>query len=479
MAGLLTFHPLLRRAWNIFNPIEGKRSIGSARMEQRTSFDFLFAIVFLLALHGISAFKVLGILYVNYQLATKLPRQYVPAATWIFNICTLFANEIYEGYPLRKAAAVFSPPETIGADSPLMEWGKWLDSFGGIVARWEVLFNITILRLISFNLDYYWSRDKSQAGIFEVCYYFTYLYLPSANIPKKKQLDPANLSERDRIAIPAEANDYSFRNFVAYAIYAPLYLTGPILTFNDYISQTKYQPSSIEKPRTIRYAVRFVLVLLAMELILHYDYVGAISKANPNWGDYTASQLSLLSFFNLHIIWLKLLLPFRLARLWALVDGMDPPENMTRCVSNNYSTQQFWRAWHRSFSRWIVRYLFVPLGGSSFRNWRGIAKSIVTYICVFTFVALWHDIQLRLLIWGWLVVLFMMPEFIATYLFPKKKWESRPTQYRMLCCVGAIFNVLMMISANVVGFAVGLDGLESIVKSILHDWSGKLHPTSL
>ncbi|EGX89421.1 glycerol: H+ symporter (Gup1), putative [Cordyceps militaris CM01] len=462
MAALLTLHPLLRRVWNAVWPVNAKKPLVSAHMEQRLSFDYAFAFVFLLALHGVSALKVFGILYANYQVATKLPRRYVPAATWIFNIGTLFANEIFNGYPLRKAAGLLSPPVLAGVglnavDSPLMEWGTWLDSFGGVVARWEILFNITVLRLISFNLDYYWSRDKNQAGIFE-----------------KKQLDPANLSEKDRISIPADVNDYSFRNYVAYAIYAPLYLTGPIMTFNDYISQAKYRPSSIEKPRTIRYGVRFLLVLLAMEVILHYDYVGAISKASPVWSDYTAAQLSLLSFFNLHLIWLKLLLPWRLARLWALVDGIDPPENMTRCVSNNYSTQQFWRAWHRSYSRWLVRYLFVPLGGSSFRNWRAIARSIITYICVFTFVALWHDIQLRLLIWGWLIVLFMLPEFAAAALFPKRKWESRPTEYRMLCCFGAVFNVLMMITANVVGFAVGLDGLESIIRSILHDWSGFL-----
>lgn len=173
MAALLTFHPLLRQAWNAVKPINSKKPIGAAHMEQRVSFDYAFAFVFLFALHGVSAFKVFGILYINYQLATKLPRPYVPAATWAFNICTLFANEIFAGYPLRKAAALLSPPELVGADlhtvdSALMEWGRWLDSFGGVVARWEVLFNITVLRLISFNLDYYWSRDKNQAGIFEV-----------------------------------------------------------------------------------------------------------------------------------------------------------------------------------------------------------------------------------------------------------------------------------------------------------------------
>ncbi len=276
------------------------------------------------------------------------------------------------------------------------------------------------------------------------------------------------------MTVPARAQDFSFRNYVAYALYAPLYLTGPIMTFNDFVSQLRYRPATIEGPRTLRYAVRFVLALLAMELVLHYDYVCAISKAGPVWGSYTPAQLSLLSYFNLHLIWLKLLLPFRLARLWALVDGVDPPENMLRCVSNNYSTVQFWRAWHRSYNRWLVRYIFVPLGGANFRSLRAAARSIVTYLAVFTFVALWHDIKLRLLIWGWLIVLFFLPEVIAGYLFPKRKWEDRPTAYRMLCCVGAVGNVLMMMIANMVGFAVGLDGVESILQGIFHDWSGEL-----
>ncbi|KAH7124424.1 MBOAT, membrane-bound O-acyltransferase family-domain-containing protein [Dactylonectria macrodidyma] len=299
-----------------------------------------------------------------------------------------------------------------------MQFGNWLDSFLGILVRWEILFNTTILHLISFNLDYYWSRDRSNSNALE-----------------KKQLDPANLSERDCVAIPADARDFSLRNYIGYIIYAPLYLGGLILTFNDYISQQKYRSATIETPRTIRYGIRFLLVFVAIEIALHFDY------------------LSLLSFFNLHIIWQKLLLPWRLFRFWALADGIDPPENMVRCVSNNFSTQMFWRAWHRSYYRWLIRYIYGPLGGSSFRTWRAMAKSIVTYLAVFTFVALWHDIKLRPLIWGWLIVLFMIPEWTAAYLFPKRDWEHRPTAYRMLCCVGCVGNVLMMISANLVGFA--------------------------
>ncbi|TLS23130.1 uncharacterized protein PpBr36_05697 [Pyricularia pennisetigena] len=461
MGALLIVHPLLRRLYNILRPVSpdtrSPTDRGEARLQQRVSFDAIFAPILLLALHGFSAFKVLLILYVNYTLATTLPKQHIPAATWIFNIGILFANELCSGYRFKDIATFLG-----SSDGLLHRTGEWMDSWGGILSRWEILFNITVLRLISFNLDYYWSLDRRSMSPIE----------ERADKQRKRQEDPANLSERERVSTPAKPRDYSFRNYLAYAIYAPLYLAGPILTFNDYVAQQRHQVSGIETPRTLRYALRFVLALLAMEVVLHFDYVGAISQAQPVWGSYTAAQLSLLSYFNLHLIWMKLMLAWRLFRLWALLDGVDPPENIIRCVSNNYSTLSFWRAWHRSYNRWLIRYMYVPLGGADFRSRKAAARSIVTYLVIFTFVALWHDIQLRLLIWGWLIVLFFIPEVAAAYFFPAQAWADRPTAYRMMCAAGAVINVLMMMSANLVGFAVGLDGLESILKGIFHDFSG-------
>ncbi|PHH75516.1 hypothetical protein CDD80_2313 [Ophiocordyceps camponoti-rufipedis] len=480
MAGFLVCHPLLRLAWNAFNRKPKTSSLalgGTARLLERVSFDYYFAILFLVILHGVSALKVLAILYINYRIAKGLPRRFVPAATWAFNIAILFANDIYHGYRLEPVAARFA-----AADSNLVHWAGWLDGHGGLMARWEVLFNISVLRLISFNMDYYWSFEGRHAESLEVRSAKPSTPFTSSDAPaqrrKKKQLDRANLSEKERISTGAEPGDYSFRNYVAYAVYAPLYLAGPILTFNDYVAQSRHRAASIETARTLRYGLRFLLALLVMEVVLHIDYVGAIAKANPDWSSYTPAQLSILSLFNLHVIWLKLLLPWRLFRLWALVDGIDPPENMVRCVSNNYSTQLFWRAWHRSYNRWLIRYLYGPLIGYPMAvkgpggRWRSVARAVMTYLTVFTFVALWHDIQMRLLIWGWLIVVFMLPEWTAVWLFPRRLWESRPVKYRLLCGIGGVMNVLLMMSANLVGFAVGLDGLQSIIRGIFRDWSG-------
>ncbi|KAI9834994.1 MAG: hypothetical protein M1819_002717 [Sarea resinae] len=497
---VIAVHPLLRRLYNSIRPASSGSisshpsdskepsssrnssltlpAAANARLEQRISFDLIFAAVFLCALHGFSAIKVVVILYINYALATRLPKQQVPPATWVFNIGILFANELCQGYPFASVENFFLGWSGLVDTAGQGSWGAWLDSFGGLMPRWEILFNITVLRLISFNLDYYWSRNDRGGSPIEVCGkpVRSFHFLDVAHAHKKKQLDPSNLSERDRVSISAQPADYSFRNYLAYVLYSPLYLTGPILTFNDYIAQLRYPPPSISTSRTVLYGIRFLVALFTMEIMLHFIYAVAISKAQPAWEVYTPFQLSMLGYFNLHIIWLKLLIPWRFFRFWALLDGVDPPENMVRCMSNNYSALAFWRGWHRSFNRWIVRYIYIPLGGSggpgADKGLRGQVRAVLNYVAVFTFVALWHDINLKLLIWGWLVILFFLPEILATYLFPKRKWRTHPEAYRLICGVGAVGNILMMMAANLVGFAVGLDGLKGLIDGIAGSYSG-------
>lgn len=67
----------------------------------------------------------------------------------------------------------------------------------------------------------------------------------------------------------------------------------------------------------------------------------------------------------------------------------------------------------------------------------------------------------------------MLPEIIGTRLFPRSKWENNLKAWRMLCAAGSVLNVIMMMSANLVGFAVGVDGMKSIIHGIFSDWGGE------
>ena len=189
---VLTLHPLLRR---LYDSIRNKEpapspavipdsaaslevsapefSTADGRMNQRISFDVGFSVIFLIALHGFSALKVLLILYINYTLATRLRKEYVPTITWIFNIGILFANELGKGYPYSDIADTVLPrqasAESAIEHNPKANWGAVLDSYGGLIPRWEILFNVTVLRLISFNFDYVWSLNRGTSSPVEVC----------------------------------------------------------------------------------------------------------------------------------------------------------------------------------------------------------------------------------------------------------------------------------------------------------------------
>ncbi|KAF8533912.1 glycerol:H+ symporter [Trichophaea hybrida] len=452
---ILALHSALRRGFNAVyarvspSPPKNSPYFASHNLNRRKLFDIIFAIIFLTTLHSLSIIKILFILLMNFSISYFHPSSVlVPIFTWVFNIGVLFANEYFRGYKFRDILPFLIAGEGEGV-------GHAMDNFmgGGIFKHWEVLFKITVLRLISYNLDHYWAAVRLEEGEKQ-----------EGSVLEKKNADPTHIDEHDRIDTPAKVEDYSLLNYLAYILYTPLYLAGPILTFNDFVHQLKYSTPTLTVGRRVMYAIRLAFAILCMEVILHYIYVVAISKTatKGSWAHDTPAQLAMISYFNLHIIWLKLLIPWRFFRLWALVDGIDPPENMLRCMSNNFSALAFWRAWHRSFNRWIVRYIYIPIGGAR--------RPLINMATVFTFVALWHDISLKLLAWGWLIVLFVIPEIVARKVF--KRFQARKTLYRHLFALGAVANVLMMMSANLVGFAIGLDGLKEMIRGVFGSYQG-------
>ncbi|KAK3810554.1 MAG: MBOAT-domain-containing protein [Linnemannia gamsii] len=395
----------------------------------RTYFFLAFSVVYLYFMYGNSIIKIFLIVAANYGIAQAgKNKRWMPVATWAFNIAVLFLNEGYKGYNF----------------SDFHESLSWLDDNTGMDRRWDVHFNFTMLRLVSFNLDYYWSFNSDHELVME-----------------DRDRTPSN--DKERVAQPAFAGDYCFTYYVAFALYAPLYVAGPIMTFNDFISQLRY-PKTIPKKTLLMWVARLIFSLLTMEFVNHYMYMVAISKTQA-WDNDPILQIAMIALFNLVLIWLKLLIIWRFFRLWALCDGIEAPENMIRCVTNNYSALGFWRSWHKSFNLWIIRYIYVPLGGTRY--------AMYNIWVVFTFVAVWHDIKLKLLAWGWMISLFILPEIIAGRIFSKQKWGTW-SYYRHLCAVGAVGNILLMITANLVGFCTGLEGTKMLISQMFSSTQGYL-----
>ncbi|EJS41472.1 gup2p [Saccharomyces arboricola H-6] len=418
----------------------------------KKNFDFACGLVFIFFMYGINSIKLLTHAFIFFTLAHSLKRRRLMAAfaVWSYGIFTLFINQKIKNLPFNNIATILNPMD---------HWYK------GIVPRWDLFFNFTLLRLLSYSMDFLerWHEKLSpQTSI-------NYAdrrpeFGKSLSVSTLQTIYESGkssvLNEKERLVAEHHIQDYNFINFIAYVTYAPLFLVGPIITYNDYLYQSENKLPSLTKKNISLYALKVFSSLFFMEIILHFIYVGAIARTRA-WRNDTPLQLAMVALFNLNIIYLKLLIPWRLFRLWAMVDGIDAPENMLRCVDNNYSTLGFWRAWHTSFNKWVIRYIYVPFGGSN--------NKILTSFAVFSFVAIWHNIELRLLFWGWLTVLLLLGETFITKCSARYRFQG---WYRFFCGVGAVINICMMIVVNLYGFCLGAEGTKLLLKDIFSTLSG-------
>jgi D-alanyl-lipoteichoic acid acyltransferase DltB (MBOAT superfamily) len=160
---------------------------------------------------------------------------------------------------------------------------------------------------------------------------------------------------------------------VAYVYYIPLHIAGPISPFNSWCFQVAVAPAKpvISLSQWFLGFLRVGASTLLLELLLHvWYYVSinnnrtwsisymAIGKAMPGW------EVAWGGLFTLQFMYLKFLVIWRFFRLWSRADGVDVTENMGRCVNNNFTFAGFWRQWHSSLNKWIVKYLYIPLGGT-------------------------------------------------------------------------------------------------------------------
>ena len=158
--------------------------------------------------------------------------------------------------------------------------------------------------------------------------------------------------------------------------------------------------------------------------------------------------------------YLKFLAIWRLFRCWALADGMQPPENMRRCVNNNYTFSGFWRSWHASLNKWIVRYLYIPLGGRRSQWW--------SIWLIFSFIGLWHDIEWRWQAWAWLNCVFFSIELGLGAVLKRPVFEQLWLHAcgKYIQALALALNLLLLIFANL---AI-MHGFEGSVDFLRHCW---------
>eukprot|EP00667_Euglena_gracilis_P006672 EG_transcript_6729 len=361
--------------------------------------------------------------------------QSVPALTWVFCIVALLTASWLSELEFAKAVHPRLAP---------------LDAYRGIM-RWSIPFNFFVLRMISFTIDHH--KACADGGRADAVLHYspppTYRALAETHRPLDR---------------------YSVLNYYAYLLYLPLYVAGPICSFNAWQVQMEHPQTEYKRKDLGFYSLRIANNLFLLEFFSYQCFAIAICakvREKPAlFATLTAGQTVFLSYACIYFLWLKFMLIWRCFRLWALVGGILTPENMTRCLATNYSVKEFWRSWHHSYNVWLLRYMYIPLGGSR--------RRLLNSFIIFNFVAIWHDLDWRLLHWAWGIVLILVPETALTWLFsgPRLLAVRGSPYYRHLCTFGWSCNIWLLVFANLVGFTYGVHGLHLLLDSFWQHFDG-------
>ncbi|KAF2324102.1 hypothetical protein GH714_006658 [Hevea brasiliensis] len=199
-------------------------------------------------------------------------------------------------------------------------------------------------------------------------------------------------------------DNFSFNIYLSYLVYAPLYIAGPIISFNAYVSQLDMPQNNYAARDVSLYGLRWILSFLLIELLTHLFHYNAFAISGL-WKLLSPVDIFIIGYGVLNFMWLKFYLIWRYFRFWSLVCGIEAPENMPKCINNCYNLENFWKNWHASYNKWLVRYMYIPLGGTH--------RKLLNIWVIFTFVAVWHDLEWKLLSWAWLTCLFFIPEMMV------------------------------------------------------------------
>ncbi|XP_076016425.1 protein-cysteine N-palmitoyltransferase HHAT [Genypterus blacodes] len=176
----------------------------------------------------------------------------------------------------------------------------------------------------------------------------------------------------------------------SYTFYHPFFYNGPIITYKDYIQQMRRraEDSDVEEEAfsyTVLRTGRIFLWWLIAEYMIHVMYMHSIQtnvtylEILPPWA-LGGLALALVQFF-----YVKYLVLFGLPSMLATLDKLIPPK-LPRCVSIMYSFTGMWRHFDEGLYRWLIRYIYVPLGGSH----HGPLYKMLSTGLAFGFVCLWH-----------------------------------------------------------------------------------------
>jgi len=333
---------------------------------------------------------------------------------------------------------------------------------------WEILLIYSLLKMMSFNLEYkaIFNNESVPESIFNLNQAKSHCMQCYDGNFCSKCLENTIIGEKEKID-----DSFNFINFISYIFYPPLLYSGPLINYNSFIFQINIykdsQHNNLIKMNKLLYLLKLIFYLAVMEIYNHFLFPIFLFKSKDNQfepnADISVFYYCFICLNILTFIWLKYTIIWKLFRLWAWSDGIFVEENINRFIYNFYSIELFFRGINRSLNRWMVRYIYIPLGGKN--------KKYVNIWIVFGFWYLILDYKnIDYAVFALCCCLFIDLEMFVRNTFIEKFGEdfNEKIYLRYIKYIVSAFYLFAIFVIGLLGFFFSLDNLKVVFDTVVN-----------
>lgn len=219
----------------------------------------------------------------------------------------------------------------------------------------------------------------------------------------------------------AEIEKADLIDYLAYILYFPKLLMGPLAEPADFIAQLNEERLKKVDWDNFAHGIKLFSYGLFKKIMLADVFSKAVAWGFENIEIATSMDWILVMLFYTFEIYFDFSGYSDMATGTSLMLNINLPINFDSPYKS-VSIRDFWKRWHISLTKFLTKYIYIPLGGSK----RGKFLTYVNTMIVFLVSGIWHGANWTFILWGILHGLFSVLdrifENVQKKVFEPAKW---------------------------------------------------------
>lgn len=249
-----------------------------------------------------------------------------------------------------------------------------------------LLYNLGVL----FHFKYYDFFIENVNALLKTDYHFLRLALPlGISFYTFQQLSYVIDSYR------GDCERYCFLEYAAYVSFFPQLIAGPIVYHDELIPQLRDEKNHVPDYGNLSRGIYAFALGLAKKVLVADTLSKVVTLGYANAGRLNCvSTILVMVCYSLQIY-------FDFSGYCDMAYGIGFMFNVELPVNFNSpykaaSVREFWDRWHMTLTRFFIKYVYIPLGGSR----RGTVRTYLNVMIVFLVSGIWHGANWTFILWG-------------------------------------------------------------------------------